>query len=46
MSTRQRTLLFVLAALFVIVSITGCNTMEGFGKDIKNTGSNIENAGK
>ena len=34
-------ILAVLAAA-VLLTLAGCNTMEGFGKDIKSLGGNIE----
>jgi predicted small secreted protein len=36
-----RVLLTVIAALFVL---TGCNTMQGFGKDVQKVGDSIEGA--
>jgi predicted small secreted protein len=36
---------FVWGVLFVaLLAMTGCNTMEGAGKDVKKTGEKIENA--
>ncbi|HWH47854.1 MAG TPA: entericidin A/B family lipoprotein [Burkholderiales bacterium] len=32
----------VLVAIAVALSLAGCNTMEGFGKDLKSLGGNIE----
>ena len=29
-----------------VVSLSGCNTVEGAGKDVKATGSAVENAAK
>ena len=37
----KKTLCFVLLALFA-VSIVGCETFKGLGKDIENTGKNIQ----
>jgi predicted small secreted protein len=34
-----------LAALFVL-AITGCNTIEGVGKDIQKAGESLENSAK
>ncbi|SDL42859.1 entericidin A [Modicisalibacter muralis] len=34
----------LLAALFLLVSLAGCNTMEGFGQDVEKVGSEIEEA--
>jgi predicted small secreted protein len=34
--------MFVLIALFSVISITGCETMEGLGRDIQNLGDAIE----
>ncbi|MBF0217634.1 MAG: entericidin A/B family lipoprotein [Candidatus Omnitrophica bacterium] len=42
----KRVVLIMLAALLTVISTVGCNTMGGFGKDLSNTGKNIENAGK
>jgi predicted small secreted protein len=36
----------VLAALFLMFSILGCNMFRGAGKDISDTGKHIENVGK
>jgi len=36
------TVLFCISGL--IVSLTGCNTVEGMGKDVKATGDSIEKA--
>ncbi len=33
---------FVLLAMVGILALSGCNTMEGFGKDLKQLGSKIE----
>ena len=33
---------FVLLAIIGILALSGCNTMEGFGKDLKQLGSKIE----
>ena len=32
----------VLLAIAVALALAGCNTMEGFGKDLKSLGGNIE----
>nr|WP_297460834.1 entericidin A/B family lipoprotein [uncultured Halomonas sp.] len=34
----------LLAALALLVSLAGCNTMEGFGEDVEKVGSEIEEA--
>jgi entericidin A len=39
----MKTLLIMLAALF---TLSACNTMEGFGKDIEKLGSKIEEKAK
>jgi entericidin B len=36
---------FILAGVFALV-LTGCNTVQGMGKDIKKGGEAIEKAGK
>ena len=33
---------FVLLAIIGILALSGCNTMEGFGKDLMQLGSKIE----
>jgi predicted small secreted protein len=38
----KKAFLLVLVALFVMISIAGCNTWKGMGTDMKNTGKNIE----
>jgi predicted small secreted protein len=41
----MRATVIVLLGLFAI-SLSGCNTVEGAGKDVKATGSAVENAAK
>jgi len=36
--------LFVLLGLFLVTSLTGCNTVYGAGQDVADTGQNIEHA--
>jgi len=36
--------LFILLGLFLAASLTGCNTVHGAGRDISDTGHNIEHA--
>jgi len=36
----------LLGALLVPMTLTGCNTVEGFGKDLEETGENISEASK
>jgi predicted small secreted protein len=36
--------LFMLVGLFLVTSLTGCNTIHGAGKDVADTGHNIEHA--
>ena len=36
--------LFMLVGLFLVTSLTGCNTVHGAGKDVADTGHNIEHA--
>lgn len=38
----KRTLL--LPALLLLLALAGCNTMEGFGKDVEKVGTEIEEA--
>jgi len=41
----MRTAVIVLLGLFAI-SLSGCNTVEGAGKDVKATGAAVEDAAK
>lgn len=36
--------ILLLFALFLLVSVSGCNTMRGIGKDLKKGGEAIERA--
>lgn len=36
--------LFILFGLFLVTSLTGCNTVHGAGQDVADTGHNIEHA--
>ena len=38
--------LFSLFALLVVVALTGCNTVNGIGKDIEKAGETISGAAK
>ncbi|MFC0350813.1 entericidin A/B family lipoprotein [Undibacterium danionis] len=40
---KKITLLFTLMMMF---ALAGCNTVQGFGKDVKKAGEAVENAGK
>lgn len=40
----KTTLILILASLLGMATLTGCNTMEGFGKDLKKVGGDIERA--
>ena len=40
----KKFLLFVLLGLSLSVSLTGCNTIHGAGRDVADTGHNIEHA--
>lgn len=40
----MKKLLSLLIALGVIVSLVGCNTMEGLGKDMEEAGDEIQDA--
>jgi predicted small secreted protein len=33
------------AALIVVLGLSACNTMEGFGRDVEEAGEEIEDAG-
>jgi predicted small secreted protein len=34
--------IFVLLALFSVIGLSGCETMEGFGRDLQTLGDSIE----
>lgn len=34
----------VLAGIFTVIAMTGCNTVQGFGQDVKKGGEKIEEA--
>jgi len=36
--------LFALAAIVLALVLTGCNTVNGFGKDVKKVGESLEGA--
>jgi len=36
--------LFMLLGLFLVTSLTGCNTVHGAGQDVADTGHNIAHA--
>jgi entericidin A len=38
----NRILVLVMAGLIGLVTLTGCETMEGFGRDVEKTGEKIE----
>ncbi len=38
--------LLMLAGLFLMASIIGCNALRGAGKDIETSGEHIQNVGK
>ena len=40
----NRSILVMLLGLIVATSLTGCNTIHGAGKDVADTGHNIERA--
>lgn len=40
----KKFLLFMLVGLSLSASLTGCNTIHGAGKDVADTGHNIEHA--
>jgi predicted small secreted protein len=42
----NRKFLITLAALFVVLGLSACNTIEGMGKDIGKAGSAIEDTAK
>ena len=42
----MKKLVIVLGALFLGVSLSACNTVQGVGKDIQKAGEKIEKTGK
>jgi predicted small secreted protein len=38
----MKKLMFILACLALITSLVGCNAYKGLGKDVENTGENIQ----
>ena len=38
----KTTLMFIFTTLLSISALSGCNTVEGFGKDLKKVGGEIE----
>lgn len=40
----NRILALLLVGILGAISLTGCETMEGFGKDVEKTGEKIEDA--
>ena len=42
----MKKLVYLLLALQIIVALAGCNTLRGFGTDVKRGGEAIENVGK
>lgn len=38
----KRNYFLILAALFFVISILGCNTMRGAGKDVENAGKSVQ----
>lgn len=36
----------LLILLVASIALLGCNTMQGFGKDVKKAGASVENAAK
>lgn len=36
--------ILLMSVLLLLVTLAGCNTMQGFGKDIEKVGSEIEEA--
>ncbi|WP_290887056.1 entericidin A/B family lipoprotein [Arenimonas sp.] len=42
--TRVRSFQIVLLSLLAAFALSGCNTVEGFGKDVKKAGSELEEA--
>ncbi|HEU0152453.1 MAG TPA: entericidin A/B family lipoprotein [Arenimonas sp.] len=42
--TRARSFQLALLAMFAAIALSGCNTIEGFGKDVKKAGGELEEA--
>jgi predicted small secreted protein len=42
----KRAIALLLLALFSMGTLTACNTVEGFGKDVKKLGSKVEEKAK
>jgi entericidin A len=42
--TMKTWLMCILLGIFSVCSLTGCETMEGFGRDVEKTGDKIEDA--
>jgi len=42
----MRALLVVLAVILLAVSVSACNTVAGFGEDLRQTGAALSNAAK
>ena len=42
--TRARSFQLALLALIAAFALSGCNTVEGFGKDVKKAGGELEEA--
>jgi predicted small secreted protein len=43
---RTRRLLFVLLALSLLSLLSACNTVQGFGQDVKKAGGELEDAAR
>jgi predicted small secreted protein len=43
-SVMKRTVALMLMALFSIAALSGCNTVNGFGKDVQKVGEKMEDA--
>jgi entericidin A len=43
-SVMKRTVALMLMALFSIAALSGCNTVNGFGKDVQKVGEKVEDA--
>ena len=40
----KRSIALMLATLFTIAILSGCNTVKGFGKDVQKVGEKVEDA--
>jgi len=46
MTTKKKWICFALALLTITISVIGCNTVEGAGRDIERAGEEIQDAAR